>query len=107
MKRWFGYDDTLDVFGVHAIGGTLGAFLTGILATAEVNSNLNLNLKDIVGKTLVGEQCKAIGITLLLCVLGTTGVALVVKHLMGLRPSSEAEREGLDVNDHEEKGYIY
>ena len=107
VKRWFGYDDTLDVFGVHAIGGTLGAFLTGILATAEVNPNLNLNLKDIVGKTLLGEQCKAIGITLLLCVIGTTGVALVVKHLMGLRPSSEAEREGLDVNDHEEKGYIY
>jgi Amt family ammonium transporter len=107
VKRWFGYDDTLDVFGVHAIGGTLGAFLTGILATAEVNPNLNLNLKDIVGKTLLVEQCKAIGITLLLCVIGTTGVALVVKHLMGLRPSSEAEREGLDVNDHEEKGYIY
>jgi ammonium transporter, Amt family len=107
VKRWFGYDDTLDVFGVHAIGGTLGAFLTGILATAEVNPNLNLNLKDIVGKTLLGEQCKAIGITLLLCVVGTTVVALGVKHLMGLRPSSEAEREGLDVNDHEEKGYIY
>ena len=107
VKRWFGYDDTLDVFGVHAIGGTLGAFLTGILATAEVNPNLNLNLKDIVGKTLLVEQCKAIGITLLLSVIGTTVVALAVKHLMGLRPSSEAEREGLDVNDHEEKGYIY
>jgi len=107
VKRWFGYDDTLDVFGVHAIGGTLGAFLTGILATAEVNPNLNLNLKDIVGKTLLGEQCKAIGVTLLLCVIGTSVVALVVKHSMGLRPSSEAEREGLDVNDHEEKGYIY
>ena len=107
VKRWFGYDDTLDVFGVHAIGGTLGAFLTGILATAEVNPNLNLNLKDIVGKTLLVEQCKAIGITLLLSVIGTTVVALAVKHLMGLRLSSEAEREGLDVNDHEEKGYIY
>jgi Amt family ammonium transporter len=107
VKRWFGYDDTLDVFGVHAVGGTLGTFLTGILATAEVNPNLNLNLKDIVGKTLLGEQCKAIAITFLLSVIGTTAVALAVKHLMGLRPSSEAEREGLDVNDHEEKGYIY
>src|SRR2546425_3217701 len=66
LKGWLGYDDALDTFGVHAVGGTLGAFLTGVLATADVNSNLNTNLKDIVGKTLWMEQLKAIAVTLVL-----------------------------------------
>ncbi|NDC01231.1 MAG: ammonium transporter, partial [Verrucomicrobia bacterium] len=56
IKKWFGYDDALDTFGVHAVGGTLGAFLTGVLATASVNGNLNTNLKDIIGKSLYIEQ---------------------------------------------------
>ena len=107
VKKWFGYDDALDTFGVHAVGGTLGAFLTGVLATAEVNANLNLNLKEIVGKTLVAEQCKAIALTLVLSIVGTAVIAYAIKILMGLRASAEAEREGLDINDHEEKGYIY
>src|SRR2546428_4409641 len=48
VKAWFGYDDALDTFGVHAIGGTLGAFLTGVLARNSANSNLATNLKDYV-----------------------------------------------------------
>jgi len=107
VKRWFGYDDTLDVFGVHAIGGTIGSFLTGIFATAEVNPNLHLHLKEIIGRALLIEQAKAIVVTLLISVVGTAAVAWAVKFVMGLRPSAEAEREGLDVSDHEEKGYIY
>ena len=75
VKRWFGYDDALDTFGMHAVGGTLGAFLTGVLATVDVNANLALNLKDIVGKTLVAEQCKAIALTLVLSVVGTAVIA--------------------------------
>ena len=107
VKQWFKYDDALDTFGVHAVGGTLGAFLTGVLATADVNSNLNTNLKDIVGKTLYIEQLKAIALTIVLSVVGTAVIAFVIKALLGLRPSAVAEREGLDVSDHEEKGYIY
>jgi len=107
VKRWFGYDDTLDVFGVHAIGGTIGSFLTGIFATAQVNPNLHLHLKEIIGRALLIEQSKAIVVTLLISVVGTATVAWAVKFVMGLRPSTEAEREGLDVSDHEEKGYIY
>jgi len=107
VKQWFKYDDALDTFGVHAVGGTLGAFLTGVLATADVNSNLNTNLKDIVGKTLYIEQLKAMALTIVLSVVGTAIIAFVIKALLGLRPTSEAEREGLDVSDHEEKGYIY
>jgi len=51
VKAWFGYDDALDTFGVHAVGGTLGAFLTGALARTSANPNLSLNLKDYVTGT--------------------------------------------------------
>jgi Amt family ammonium transporter len=107
VKKWFKYDDALDTFGVHAVGGTLGAFLTGVLATADVNGALSTNLADLLGKSLYMEQIKAILVTLVLSVVGTGVIALVIKTLLGLRPTSEAEREGLDVTDHEEKGYIY
>jgi Amt family ammonium transporter len=107
MKPMFGYDDALDTFGVHAVGGTLGALVTGFFATASVNGNLNTNLKDIVGKSLWIEQVKAIGLTLVLAVVGTLVIGFIVKALVGLRPSVEAEQEGLDLSDHGEEGYIY
>jgi ammonium transporter, Amt family len=106
VKGWFGYDDALDTFGVHAVGGTMGAFLTGVLATADVNANLSTNLKDIVGKTLWLEQLKAIGLTLVLAVVGTVVIAYIVKAVIGLRPTAEGEQEGLDLTDHGEEGYI-
>ena len=87
------------------IRGTMGAFLTGILATADVNANLNLNLKDIVGKTLWLEQVKAIGLTLALAVVGTTIIAFIVKAVIGLRASEEVETVGLDLTEHGEEGY--
>ncbi|HXN32211.1 MAG TPA: ammonium transporter [Polyangiaceae bacterium] len=105
LKAVFGYDDALDTFGVHGVGGTLGALLTGFLATPEANSNLNTNLSGIVGSTLWIEQLKAMGITLVLAVVGTAIVASVVKAAIGLRPDSEAEEEGLDQVDHGEAGY--
>jgi len=107
LKAMFGYDDALDTFGVHAVGGTLGALLTGVFATPAVNANLSTNLKDVVGKTLWIEQIKAIGITLVLASVATVIIALIVKALVGLRPSVEAEQEGLDLSDHGEEGYIY
>jgi len=107
LKGWFKYDDALDTFGVHAVGGTLGAFITGIFATASVNGNLNTNLKDIVGHTLWLEQLKAIGLTLVLSIASTVIIAYIVKALVGLRPTPEAEQEGLDLSDHGEEGYIF
>jgi Amt family ammonium transporter len=107
MKPMFGYDDALDTFGVHAVGGTLGALVTGFFATASVNGNLNTNLKDIIGKSLWIEQVKAIALTLALAVVGTLVIGFIVKALVGLRPSVEAEQEGLDLSDHGEEGYIY
>jgi ammonium transporter, Amt family len=105
LKHALGYDDALDTFGVHAIGGTLGAFLVGILATPEANPNLLLNLKDVVGKTLWLEQLKAIGFTLVISIVGTCILGYAIKAVMGLRPSAEDEESGLDVTGHGEKGY--
>jgi Amt family ammonium transporter len=105
LKNALGYDDALDTFGVHAIGGTLGAFLTGVLAVADVNANLNTNLKDIVGKTLWMEQLKAMGITIAMAVGATALLGYALKATLGLRPTSEDEETGLDLSDHGERGY--
>ena len=109
VKHWFGYDDALDTFGVHAVGGTIGALLTGIFARNSANANLATNLKDYVKDTifqpLVLEQLKAMGVTLLLAIVGTTVIAYVVKFVIGLRPTEESERIGLDVSEHGEEGY--
>jgi Amt family ammonium transporter len=109
VKSWFGYDDALDTFGVHAVGGTLGALMTGFLARNAANGNLVTNLKDKVTDSffqpLVIEQLKAIGVTLALAVVGTTIIAFVVKAVIGLRPSEENESMGLDLAEHGEEGY--
>ena len=115
VKGAIGYDDALDTFGVHAVGGTLGAILTGVLATSSVNGNLtdansyakaNGLAKIITQHALLGEQLKAIGITLVLSIVGTVVIAYVVKAVLGLRPSTETESAGLDITDHGEEGYI-
>jgi Amt family ammonium transporter len=118
LKSWLGYDDALDTFGVHAVGGTLGAFLTGVLATASVNPNLSLSvagslnpatqngLAKIVGYTLWLEQLKAIGVTILFAVVGSAIIGAIVRGLIGLRIAPDIERQGLDINQHGEEGYI-
>jgi Amt family ammonium transporter len=106
LKNALGYDDALDTFGVHAVGGTLGAFLTGLLATKDANPNLLLNLKDVLeGNMLWLEQLKAMGVTLVLSLVGTAILGYALKVTVGLRPSAESEEAGLDVSDHGERGY--
>jgi Amt family ammonium transporter len=106
LKGWLGYDDALDTFGVHAIGGTLGAFLTGLLATSAANPNLLTNLKGIVGHTLWLHQLGAMAVTLVMAVVGTTIIGFTIKFAIGLRPMPDIERQGLDINEHGEEGYI-
>ncbi len=101
VKAKFGYDDALDTFGVHAVGGTLGAIMTGVLATAEVNPAI----EELLPGLLV-EQLKAIAVTLVLSIGATVVIAYLVKAMVGLRPSEEVERQGLDINDHGEEGYV-
>lgn len=116
VKSWFGYDDALDTFGVHAVGGTLGALLTGILADPAVNGNIakaspanpattNGLAAAVTGHMAWLEQVKAIGVTLVLAIVGTIVIALIVKAVVGLRPSEETETVGLDVSEHGEEGY--
>jgi len=106
LKAKLGYDDALDTFGVHAVGGTIGALLTGFLATHEANPNLAINLKDVVGHTLWLHQLAAMGVTLVMAIVGTVVIAYLVKAVIGLRPTPDVERQGLDINEHGEEGYI-
>jgi Amt family ammonium transporter len=110
VKGWFGYDDALDTFGVHAVGGTIGALLTGVLARSSANANLaSDSMKNFVTNSpfqpLVFEQLKAIGVTLALAIGGTVVIAFIVKAVIGLRPTEEAESVGLDLAEHGEEGY--
>ncbi len=105
LKARFRYDDALDTFGVHGVGGTMGAVLAGVFANADVNANLKTNLASLLGSGLWIEQLKAVGITLGLSILGTTVIAYAVKAVIGLRPSVDAEEAGLDDADHGEAGY--
>jgi Amt family ammonium transporter len=84
------------------VGGTLGAFLTGIFATASVNPNL----AKLGQGALWLQQLKAIGITILLAVVGTAIIGAVVRGTIGLRITPEVERQGLDINEHGEEGYM-
>jgi Amt family ammonium transporter len=101
LKSALGYDDALDTFGVHGVGGTLGALLTGILADENVNS-----VVAPVKEGLVGAQIKAILVTLVLSVVATAIIAFIVKMVVGLRPTPEVENQGLDIVEHGEEGYI-
>jgi Amt family ammonium transporter len=100
LKSWLGYDDALDTFGVHGIGGTLGALLTGILADEKANAVVT-GVKD----GLIGAQIKAILVTLVLSVVATAIIAFIVKAVLGLRPTEEVETVGLDLAEHGEEGY--
>jgi Amt family ammonium transporter len=105
LKALLKYDDALDTFGVHAVGGTVGCILAGAFATPSVNGNLNTNLKSYIGSGLIFEQLKAVGVTLAMAIVGTTVIAYALKAVLGLRPSVEAEEAGLDDTDHGEAGY--
>ncbi len=107
VKGSLGYDDALDVFGVHGVGGFVGMLVTGVCATAAVNPNLSTHLAGLVGKSLWLEQLKGMGVTLLWATGGTALIALVVKRVMGLRTTIETETEGLDLDEHGEEAYIF
>jgi Amt family ammonium transporter len=108
LKSWFGYDDSLDTFGVHAVGGTLGTILTGVFATAVVNSNLATGpIAALVGRTLWLEQIKAAAIVAAWSVAATAGIAWIVGlSANGLRVARDDETVGLDLTEHGEEGYI-
>lgn len=112
VKKWFGYDDTLDAFGVHGAGGTLGALLTGVFATSAVNNGL----KDATGRPLplgvvdgnshqVLNQFIGVLIAWGLSAVMTYIILKIVDLLIGVRATKEQEIEGLDLSMHGEEGY--
>jgi Amt family ammonium transporter len=112
VKSKFGYDDTLDAFGVHGAGGTIGAVLTGVFATSAVNDGL----KDASGKVLplglvdgvpgqVFNQAIGVAISWILAIVGTLIVLKICDVILGVRVTPDQELEGLDVSMHGEEGY--
>ncbi|MDR1789384.1 MAG: ammonium transporter [Opitutaceae bacterium] len=108
LKAVLGYDDALDTFGVHAVGGTLGILLAGLLATSKANPGIDpaRSLIDTGSWKLFGAQAAAAGIAIVWSVAATLAIAWIVKKTTGLRPSKDDERIGLDITDHGEEGYI-
>jgi len=112
VKSKFGYDDSLDAFGVHGIGGTTGALLTGVFATMAVNDSY----KDASGKVLplglvdgvshqVLNQAVGVLISWVLAIVGTLIILKICDVLIGVRVPVDQEREGLDISLHGEEGY--
>ena len=108
VKSWFGYDDSLDAFGVHGAGGTMGAILTGVFATSMVNpiygAGKATGLLEGNGRQLL-NQMVGVAIAWSLSIVGTLIILFVVDKVIGLRVSAEDEREGLDLTQHGEEGY--
>jgi len=110
VKNMFGYDDSLDVFGVHCIGGIVGAIGTGILVAPALGGTGIMDyttgkVADYDFATQVMAQCKAVLMTLVWSGVGSAILYKVVDLIVGLRPSVEKEREGLDLTDHGERAY--
>jgi len=112
VKAFFGYDDSLDAFGVHGAGGTLGAVLTGLFATSVINPVF----KDAAGNPLPSgaidghwgqllNQFAGIGLAWGISIVGTLGLLFLVDKTIGLRVSAEDEAAGLDLSQHNEEGY--
>ena len=114
VKSRFNYDDSLDAFGVHGAGGTIGAFLTGIFASSVINPIY----KDASGKVLpsglieghpfqVVNQLIGIAIAWGVAIVGTLIILKVVDAIVGLRVSEDHETQGLDLSQHGEEGYYW
>ncbi|WP_263358049.1 ammonium transporter [Acidicapsa ligni] len=114
VKSWFGYDDSLDAFGVHGAGGTIGALLTGVFATSAVNPVF----KDAQGNVLASggidgnwhqllNQFTGVAIAWGLSIVGTLVILFIVDKTIGLRLTAEDEATGLDLSQHGEEGYDF
>ncbi len=103
LKPKFGYDDALDTFGVHGVGGTIGALATALLMSGAANEAGG----KLVGNGLLKGQLLAMLACVVLSLALTWVIAKIVAATIGLRPSEEAEAQGLDIADHGEEGYYH
>ena len=114
VKHKFGYDDSLDAFGVHGSGGTLGAILTGVFATSAVNDALKNSAGKVMPLGLIdGHSAQVLNqvigsaIAWVLAIVGTIVILKICDATVGLRVAKEQEIEGLDLSQHGEEGYIF
>jgi ammonium transporter, Amt family len=112
IKNALGYDDSLDVFGVHCVGGILGAIGTGFLASPSLGGTswYDYTIDKVAEYDMMAQvitQCKAVALTLVWSGVGSLILLMVVKVVVGLRPGTDQEREGLDLVDHGERAYNY
>lgn len=108
VKSWFGYDDSLDAFGVHGAGGTLGALLTGLFATKAINAIFGPDAATGAVDGHWGQllnQAAGVAIAWTLSAVGTLILLFLVDRTIGLRVSPEDESTGLDLSQHGEEGY--
>jgi Amt family ammonium transporter len=115
VKKFFGYDDSLDAFGVHGAGGTIGALLTGLFATSAINAAFGKNAAGAPNPTGVIDghwsqllsQAAGVGISWSISIVGTLALLFLVDKTIGLRVSREEEAAGLDLSQHGEEGYDF
>jgi Amt family ammonium transporter len=108
VKAIFGYDDSLDAFGVHGAGGTLGAILTGVFANSAINPIFGAGKATGLlegNKGQIVNQLIGVAIAWTISIVGTLIILFIVDKLIGLRVSEEDERTGLDLSQHGEEGY--
>jgi Amt family ammonium transporter len=114
VKNKLKYDDTLDVFGVHCVGGIVGAIGTAIVADPSLGGQGWFDYTvfpavageyDMAGQLVT--QIKAVTLTLLWSGIGSAVLFFILDKTIGLRPDAEAEREGLDITEHGERAYNY
>jgi Amt family ammonium transporter len=110
LKQALGYDDSLDAFGVHGVGGTLGAILTGVFAVAAVNLPVGFGNITRLGliegnTTTVVHQLIATGAAWTMAAVGSLVILMIVKPIFGLRVAESDEYDGLDLSQHGESGY--
>jgi Amt family ammonium transporter len=103
LKHKLGYDDALDVFGIHGVAGILGAILTGVFADPSINEDGKSLLYGNPGQVLI--QILSVVVTIIYSAIATFVILMVVKALTGLRVSHEEEIAGLDSSQHREKAY--
>ena len=112
LKKIFKYDDSLDAFGVHGVGGTVGAILTGVFASRSITGQLEGGRIGLIeggfaNFTQLINQLVSILASAGLAIVGTVVLLTILNVTMGLRVSPEEEQKGLDISEHGEEGYIF
>jgi Amt family ammonium transporter len=107
IKNTFGYDDSLDAFGVHGVGGTLGAILTGVFATSIVTGNEHSTGFFDGNQGQIVTQIISVVAAFIFSAVGTVIIIKILDAIMGLRVDESDEIKGLDISQHGEEGYIF